>query len=1189
MDTSVNRGGKKKKKPDYTWEVRANDRTYHTSTRRSFLCFGRRKYADNSIKTTKYNVLTFLPLNLIEQFHHAHIIYFTFMVILQSIPIISSAPWWASFIPLSVLLSLRALRNIFEDIARYKSDKTINNRSSEILRENSFCQKKWKHIQVGDIVRLKKDDLVPADLLLLQSSEPNSLCYVETSGIDGETNLKVRQALLITHAELNSIPALAAFDGKVICEAPNSKMHTFIGTLEWNGEKYPLDNEKMLLRGCSIRNTANCYGLVIYAGIDTKIMKNSGKVKMKRTKLDLMMNKIVFSVFLMVIALAILLAVGSGMWHETIQKKHKYIPGLPPQIKPAYYAFLLFWGYVILLNTLVPLILFLTIEGIYAMHSLFINWDVEMYYAATDTPALARATSLNDNLGQIEYIFSDKTGTLTQNIMTFRKCCINGRVYGSGSNAEGKMQEVSFCWNPYADRKFQFHDQTLIDTVRGNKEQEAVEFFRLLALCHTVMVEEKEGELVYQATSPDEAALVTAARNFGYVFCDRTQDTITVRELGVERTYSVLALMDFNSVRKRMSVLVRDPDGKIMLYTKGADDVIFERLHRGSKNNDAVEKALDAFASETLRTLCIAYKEVEESVYTRWSKKHMEASVTLENRATELHAAYEEIETNLQLLGVTAIEDNLQDRVPETIELLRKGNIKVWVLTGDKQETAVNIGFSCRLLSEDMTILDENEVCRMLDATLKNISSSGKEKDVLNTEDKVHHRQTALVISGEFLSKLLSSDGKKTTRKWPSFWEKIESLRWLRKRRKDNVEALRERAFVDLASRCQAVICCRVTPKQKAIVVDMVKKHKKAITLAIGDGGNDVNMIKTAHIGVGISGQEGLQAVLASDYALAQFCFLQRLLLVHGRWSYYRICKFLRYYFYKTFAYMLTSIWLSFFNAFSALLIFDFWFLILQPLVYTVYPALCMGVLDQDVGAKTSLRLPELYRVGQTESLFNYSLFLRSVLYGAFTSFVTFFIPFAAFWDTAGPDGICDFQAFSATICTAAVFALTIEVSMDISQWNLHSTLSVLISIGFFFLFSFLTQLPSADPVMFAYEDASTNAFSKLYIWLVILLAVAISLLPSLFARFVVRLTSSGTTSKEVETQTEIALEDNTVKLESYFKRNDWLRRSSSAFSHNEGYGELITRGTSIRKRRLGNPAVPEEKQPYQEEKKSQV
>ncbi|KAJ1107721.1 hypothetical protein NDU88_005110 [Pleurodeles waltl] len=425
------------------------------------------------------------------------------------------------------------------------------------------------------------------------------------------------------------------------------------------------------------------------------------------------------------------------------------------------------------------------------------------------------------------------------------------------------LGEVSFCWNRYADGKFRFHDQTLVDMACDNKEQEVVKFFRLLALCHTVMVDGKEGDLVYQAASPDEEALVTAARNFGYVFVARTQDTITVNELGVERTYNVLALMDFNSVRKRMSVLVRDPEEKIMLYTKGADDVILERLYRGSKNYDVTEKALDSFASETLRTLCVACKHVEESVYIVWSKKHKEALVTLEDRAKELDATYEEIETNLELLGVTAIEDKLQDGVPETIELLAKGDIKVWMLTGDKQETAVNIGFASRLLSDDMEILDGCKICEMMETALKNASTSGNV--VLKRDNAPFFRRTAFVVTGELLvshcclyflkgiglllqfeihSNILSPDAKKTARKG-AFLEKLEVLCCPKKSKKNNEETQKERAFVELASRCQAVICCRVTPKQKAIVVDMVKKHKKAITLAIGDGGNDVNMIKS--------------------------------------------------------------------------------------------------------------------------------------------------------------------------------------------------------------------------------------------------------------------------------------------------------------------------------------------------------
>jgi P-type E1-E2 ATPase len=127
-----------------------------------------------------------------------------------------------------------------------------------------------------------------------------------------------------------------------------------------------------------------------------------------------------------------------------------------------------------------------------------------------------------------------------------------------------------------------------------------------------------------------------------------------------------------------------------------------------------------------------------------------------------------------------------------------------------------------------------------------------------------------------------------------------------------------EQKFLEIASQCKAVICCRVTPLQKALVVALMKRSKNAVTLAIGDGANDVSMIKEAHIGVGISGQEGLQAVLASDYSIAQFRYLERLLLVHGRWSYYRMCKFLRYFFYKNFAFTLCHFWFSFFCGFSA-------------------------------------------------------------------------------------------------------------------------------------------------------------------------------------------------------------------------------------------------------------------------------
>nr|XP_042697616.1 phospholipid-transporting ATPase IK [Chrysemys picta bellii] len=1152
-----------KKQLDFTWEVKANDRAYHTQfKKRVAFCLTRKKYEDNAIKTAKYNVLTFLPLNLYEQFHRLANLYFLFVILLQTVPEISTLPWFTLLLPLSFLLLLRGLRDLIDDIARHRSDWMINSRPCEILVGKSFSWKKWRDICVGDIVCLRKDSFVPADLLLLSSSEPSSLCYVETADIDGETNLKFRQALLATHQELVSEASMAAFDGKVTCEEPNSRMHSFIGTLEWRGEKYSLDSEKILLRGCRIRNTETCYGLVIYAGLDSKIMKNCGKIKMKKTKLDRLMDRLVILIFVMLVITSLCLAFAAGFWAVKFHAEHSYLSALYVGTSPAEQAFFAFWGFMILLSIIIPMSMYITFEFIYMVNSYFIDWDLEMYYPAKDTPAKARSTSLNDQLGQIEYIFSDKTGTLTQNIMTFKKCCINGIIYGT---SEWK-QKASVSWNPYVDRTAEFHDPALLETVLQNDDPVTREFLRLLALCHTVMVEEKDSQLVYQAASPDEEALVTAARNLGYVFLSRTQDTITLSELGTERTYSMLAMLDFNSVRKRMSIVVRDPEGKIRLYTKGADVVILERLREDGPTRAFTQLALDSFAEETLRTLCLASKEVKEEDYAEWSKKHHEASVLLQDRAEELDKVYEEIEQDLQLLGATAIEDKLQDGVPETIQLLKKGNIKVWVLTGDKQETAVNIGFACRLLSDDMQILEEKEICEMLEASwvsTNNLGSSGERLCRFQQCAGVSRQgKMALVVTGDFLEKVLGT-GEKVKRK-EGFWARLACCKPQTQLVADSSV---EEAFVDLATSCQAVICCRVTPKQKALVVQLVKRHRSAITLAIGDGANDVNMIKTADIGVGISGQEGMQAVQCSDYALAQFCYLQRLLLVHGRWSYLRICKFLRYFFYKTFAGMMVQIWFAFYSGFTAQPLYEGWFLALYNVFYTAYPVLSMGLMEQDVSAEKSLQLPELYKVGQRDELFNYRVFCVTLLHGTVTSLGSFYIALWAFEDRVGSRVVGDYQSFAVTVATSAFLSVIVEIIMDIKFWTILTFLTVSCSFLFFCLFSFLTQNFPAfreAPTIFRFPDASQNALTDPYVLSIVLLCVVVNTIPSLTIRLLRVITGTGTIQDKISSR-DVRVAESTVELKAHFRRGSLQRRSSYAFSHKEGYADLITRGASLR------------------------
>ncbi|KAM6039989.1 phospholipid-transporting ATPase IK isoform 3-T3 [Theristicus caerulescens] len=905
-----------------------------------------------------------------------------------------------------------------------------------------------------------------------------------------ETNLKFRQALLVTHQELVSEESMATFDGRVTCEEPNSRMHSFTGTLEWRGETYSLNSERILLRGCKLRNTDICYGLVIYAGFDSKIMRNCGKIKRKKTKLDRMMDRLVIIIFLVLLVTSLCLAIASGFWARMFQEKHSYLSALYKHTTPAQQAFFNFWGFTILLSIIIPMSMYITFEFIYLVNSFFINWDLEMYYAVKDIPAKARSTSLNDQLGQIEYIFSDKTGTLTQNIMSFKKCCINGTIYGTDTGRENKQPSGSgLTWNHHREKKMDCCDATLLEAARRDSDPVLREFLRLLAICHTVMVEDKGGQLVYQAASPDEEALVLAARNLGYIFLARTQDTITISELGKKRTYKVLAMLDFNSDRKRMSVLVRDPQGTIRLYTKGADTVILERLQRRGPNETFTEMALDRFAEETLRTLCLASKEVSEVEYSEWSRRHREASVLLQDRAQELDKLYEEMEQNLQLLGATAIEDKLQDGVPETIQLLKLGNIKVWVLTGDKQETAMNIGYACKLLTDDMEILEEKEISEILEAcwvSNNHLSGSGEAlcsgRLSQQHSEASRHKKRAIIISGDFLDKILHTGEVLKEKKGRLWWQ----LPCCRATDSQEQGSLVEKAFVDLATSCQAVICCRVTPKQKALIVQLVKKHKKAITLAIGDGANDVNMIKTADIGVGISGLEGMQAVQCSDYALAQFSYLQRLLFIHGRWAYLRICKFLRYFFYKTFAGLMAQVWFAFHSGFTAQPLYEGWFLALYNIFYTTYPVLSMGLLEQDVSAKKSLEFPELYVIGQQDELFNYRVFGITLLHGVSTSLASFYIALWAFEDHVGSKVVGDYESFAVTVATSALLSVLMEIILDTKFWTALSFLMVTASLLLFCLFSFLTQSINAfriAPAIFRFPGAISSLDPSTPLW----------------------------------------------------------------------------------------------------------
>ncbi|CAM4554725.1 phospholipid-transporting ATPase IC [Lepidochelys kempii] len=1192
----INREAEESREPvkkDCSWQVKANDRNFHEQPqfkKTTFLCFKKSKYAGNAIKTYKYNAITFLPLNLLEQFKRVANFYFLVLLILQTIPQITTLSWYTTLLPLLLVLGITAIKDLVDDIARHRMDNEINNRTCDVMRDGRFKTAKWKDIQVGDVIRLKKNAFVPADILLLSSSEPNSLCYVETAELDGETNLKFKMSLEITDRYLQEESAMAEFDGFIECEEPNNRLDKFTGTLFWRSRTYPLDADKILLRGCKIRNTDFCHGVVIFAGGDTKIMKNSGKTRFKRTKIDSLMNYMVYTIFVVLILLSAGLAIGHTYWEQQIGNTSWYLYD-GEDYSPPYRGFLNFWGYIIVLNTMVPISLYVSVEVIRLGQSYFINWDLQMYYPEKDTPAKARTTTLNEQLGQIHYIFSDKTGTLTQNIMAFKKCCINGQTYGESRDGSGQLQnheeQVDFSWNMYADGKLTFCDHYLIEQIRSGKETEVRQFFFLLAICHTVMVDASDGQLNYQAASPDEGALVTAARNFGFVFLSRTQNTITISEMGIERTYDVLAILDFNSDRKRMSVIVKEPGGNIRLYCKGADTVIYERLHPVNRQRQITQEALDIFANETLRTLCLCYKDISHDEYETWNKKFMESSVAASNRDEALDNVYEEIEKNLILLGATAIEDKLQDGVPETISKLAKADIKIWVLTGDKKETAENIGFSCELLTDETTICYGEDISALLQTRLEN--QNNKAGSDINSSQRTNEpffqsgRNRALIITGSWLNEILLEKKKKKKKKllklkFPRTAEEREKQSQS-KRRADVNKEQQQRNFVDLACECSAVICCRVTPKQKAMVVELVKKYKKAITLAIGDGANDVNMIKTAHIGVGISGQEGMQAVMSSDYSFGQFRYLQRLLLVHGRWSYIRMCKFLRYFFYKNFAFTLVHFWYSFFNGYSAQTAYEDWFITLYNVLYSSLPVLLVGLLDQDVSDKLSLRFPGLYISGQKDLLFNYKKFFVSLIHGIITSLIIFFIPYGAYLQTMGQDGEApsDYQSFAVTAASSLIVTVNFQMGLDTSYWTFVNAFSIFGSIALYFGIMF--DLHSAGihvlfPSNFQFTGTAPNALRQPYLWLTILLSVAVCLLPVVAVRFLSMTIWPSASDKIQKNRKKYKTEEQWKRRQSTFRRGISSRRSAYAFSHQRGYADLIASGRSIRKKRAPLDAV---------------
>ncbi|KAJ6371719.1 hypothetical protein OIU77_002104 [Salix suchowensis] len=897
-------------------------------------------YCDNRISNRKYTLFNFLPKNLMEQFSRFMNQYFLLIACLQLWSLITPVNPASTWGPLIFIFAVSATKEAWDDYNRYLSDKTANEKQVWIVRKGIKQHIQAQDICVGNLVWLRENDEVPCDLVLIGTSDPQGLCYVETAALDGEIDLKTR--VIPSACTGIDFELLHKIKGVIECPNPDKDIRRLDANLRLfppfiDNDVCPLTIKNTILQSCYLRNTEWACGVAVYTGNETKLGMSRGIPEPKLTAMDAMIDKLTGAIFVFQIVVVIVLGIAGNVWKDTEARKQWYV--LYPDNDPWYELLVIPLRFELLCSIMIPISIKVSLDLVKSLYAKFIDWDREMIDLETDTPSHATNTAISEDLGQVEYILTDKTGTLTENKMVFKICCISGNFYGNEVGDASK-------------------DKRLLNAISSGSP-DVVRFLTVMAICNTVIpVRSKTGDIVYKAQSQDEDALVHAAAKLNMVLTNKNGNILELRFNTLAIQYEVLETLEFTSDRKRMSVVVRDcQNGNILLLSKGADEAILPCASAGQQTrifNEAVEQ----YSQLGLRTLCLAWRELKEDEYEEWSFMFREANSTLVDREWRIAEVCQRLEKDLEVLGVTAIEDRLQDGVPETIYTLRKAGINFWMLTGDKQNTAIQIALSCNFISPEpkgqLLLIDgktEEEVGRSLERVLLTMRTTASEpKDV------------AFVIDGWALEIALKH-----------YWK----------------------AFTELAILSRTAICCRVTPSQKAQLVQILKSCDYR-TLAIGDGGNDVRMIQQADIGVGISGREGLQAARAADYSIGRFRFLRRLILVHGRYSYNRTAFLSQYSFYKSLLICFIQIFFSFISGVSGTSLFNSVSLMAYNVFYTSIPVL-VSVLDKDLSEETVMQHPQILFYCQAGRLLNPSTFAGWFGRSLFHAVVVFVISIHAY------------------------------------------------------------------------------------------------------------------------------------------------------------------------------------------------
>uniref|UniRef100_A0A3Q1IWR6 Phospholipid-transporting ATPase n=1 Tax=Anabas testudineus TaxID=64144 RepID=A0A3Q1IWR6_ANATE len=1034
------------------------------------------KFCDNRIVSSKYTVWNFLPKNLFEQFRRIANFYFLIIFLVQVMTVDTPTSPVTSGLPLFFVITVTAIKQGYEDWLRHKADSEVNKYPVTVLEDGRRIRKESEKIKVGDVVEVEEDETFPCDLILLQSSRDDGTCFVTTASLDGESNHKTHYTVPDAEKDLETLNAT------IECEQPQPDLYKSVGP------------ENLLLKGATLKNTQKISGVAVYTGMETKMALNYQGKSQKRSAVEKSINAFLLVYLCILVSKALVCTTLKYVWQSKPGQDEPWYNEKTQREKDTNQylkMFTDFLSFMVLFNFIIPVSMYVTVEMQKFLGSLFITWDKDFFDPEIKEGALVNTSDLNEELGQVEYVFTDKTGTLTQNNMEFIECCIDGIQYSYHDNSS---EVDGFCVTDGPVSKLQQRREEL--------------FLRALCLCHTVQVKESteqgqdqvdgltdqvDGLEVLQppqeqrgfiASSPDEVALVKGAMRYGFTFLGLESKTMKILNSNNDiEMYELLHVLNFDPVRRRMSVIVRSRSGETLLFCKGADSSIFPRVRQ--EEVERIRMHVERNATEGYRTLCVAYKYLSADEYAQADAGLREARLALQDRDEKLMAVYNQVETDMSLIGATAVEDRLQEQAAETMEALQGAGMKVWVLTGDKMETAKSTCYACRLFQRNTELLE---------LTVRTLEDGGRRREERLHELLIEYHKKAVQDAPPVRAGVTSQDY--------GFIIDGATLSMVLNSASDSNSSLYKNLFLQICQNCTAVLCCRMAPLQKAQIVKMVKNSKGSpITLSIGDGANDVSMILEAHVGIGIKGKEGRQAVRNSDYAIPKLKHLKKLLLAHGHLYYVRIAHLVQYFFYKNLCFILPQFLYQFFCGYSQQPLYDAAYLTMYNICFTSMPILAYSLLEQHICIGALLDNATLYRQIAKNAMLRWGPFIYWTLLGTFHGLVFFFGVRFLFSNPALQDNgqVFGNWSYGTIVFTVLVFTVTLKLALDTRHWTWINHFVIWGSLAFYVFFSFfwggiIWPFLRQQRLYFVFA----NMLSSVSAWLVIILLILLSLLPEI-------------------------------------------------------------------------------------------